>query len=112
MTDSIYLAFAVSVLRSLLLVAGGWLVSRGLAEDALMREVAAGLAIIIVTQVWGFVRIYRARLYARWLLVLGLEEIPEADQDARAAQERGIEFEARLGAKSGDLPDFTGPWRR
>lgn len=95
--ESIYQAFLVSVLRSLLMVAGGWLVSRGLAEDALMREVAAGLALIVVTQVWGFARIYRRQLYQRWLVLLGLRETP-------ATPVTDVEAEARQRVKAGWVP--------
>lgn len=89
MGESIYQAFLVSVLRSLLLVAGGWLVSRGLVEDGLMREVAAGLALIVVTQAWAFWRIHRRGLYQRWLVALGLDSPPDSDPSEidRAAQE-------------------------
>lgn len=83
--ESIYVAFATSILRSLLLVAGGWLVSRGLVDDGVMREAMAGLAIIVVTQVWGFVRIHRRLLYQRWLLLLGLAEPPTTDPAIEAA---------------------------
>ena len=72
MTDSIYMAFAVSVLRSALLIGGGWLVQRGLVEDGLMREVAAGLALIVVTQLWGFIRISQRALYEKWVLWLAM----------------------------------------
>ncbi len=90
------MAFAVSVLRSLLLVAGGWLVSRGLVDDAAMREVAAGLALIVVTQVWAFVRIHRRALYQRWLVALGLDSPADTDpatidQAAREAVRKGLQ---------------------
>ena len=42
MRESVYVAFAASIVRSMLLVAGGWFVSRGLVEDGLMREASAG----------------------------------------------------------------------
>jgi hypothetical protein len=92
--ESVYQAFLVSVLRSMLLVAGGWLVSRGLVDDGLMREVAAGLALIVVSQVWAFVRIHRRVLYQRALLLLGIEAAPGTDPalvetDARAWARRG-----------------------
>ncbi len=93
--ESIYQAFLVSIVRSLLLVAGGWLVSRGLAEADLMREVAAGLAIIIVTQAWAFVRIHRQVLYQKWLLTIGLDSPADTDpstvrEAARSATRRGL----------------------
>lgn len=97
MGESIYFAFAVSVVRSLLLVAGGWLVSRGLAEDnTLMREVATGLALIVVTQGWMFWRIHRRALYQRWLVALGLDSPADTDpatidQAARDAVRRGLQ---------------------
>jgi hypothetical protein len=77
--ESIYQAFVVSVLRSLLLVAGGWLVSRGLVEDGLMREVAAGAALIVVTQVWACWRIHRRAVYMRALLLFGIAASPGTD---------------------------------
>jgi len=77
--ESIYAAFAVSLLRSMLLVAGGWLVSRGLVDDGLMREVAAGLALIVVTQVWGFWRIHRRAVYQRALVLFGIAAAPGTD---------------------------------
>jgi hypothetical protein len=95
--ESIYQAFLFSVLRAALLVAGGWLVSRGLVDDSLMREVAAGLALIIVTQAWSFVRIYKRQLYQRWLVLLGLRETP-------ATPVTDIETEARLRVKAGWVP--------
>jgi hypothetical protein len=82
--ESIYAAFLVSVLRSLLLVAGGWLVSRGLVADGLMQEAMAGLAVIIVTQLWTFWRIHQRRLYEKWVLWLGLDTPPPADIEAAA----------------------------
>jgi len=88
MGDSMYQAFAISILRSLLLVAGGWLVSRGLVDTTLMREVATGLALIVVTQVWGFVRIYHRVLYQRWLVLLGLQETPATPPEAVIAEAR------------------------
>ncbi len=96
MGESIYVAFLTSVLRSMLLVAGGWLVSRGLVDDGLMREVMGGLAIIVVTQVWGFVRIHRRVLYQRWLTVIGLRNVPSTPtylvQDmARANTKAGLQ---------------------
>lgn len=96
MGESIYMAFAASVLRALLLVAGGWLVSRGVVDDALMREVAAGLALIVVTQAWAFVRIHRRVLYQRWLVALGLDspadsDPAEIDAQARDAAKRGLQ---------------------
>jgi hypothetical protein len=84
--ESIYAAFAVSVLRSLLLLAGGWLVSRGLVDDGLAREVAAGLAVILVTQAWTFWRISRRRLLEKWTLWLALDTPPPADIEAAAAE--------------------------
>jgi uncharacterized membrane protein len=63
--ESLYFTFAVSVLRSLLIIAGAWLVRRGLVEDGLMREVALGLAVLTVTQVWAFWRIKRRVIYTR-----------------------------------------------
>jgi hypothetical protein len=93
--ESIYAAFAVSILRSLFLVAGGWLVSRGLVDDGLAREVAAGLALIVVTQVWGFMRIHRRRLVERWLVAIGLDCPPDTDPavvvaSANDAAKRGL----------------------
>lgn len=73
MGESIYVAFAASILRSALMVAGGWLVSRGAVDDGLMREVVSGLALIVVTQAWGFWRIHRRALYQRWMVLVGLE---------------------------------------
>jgi hypothetical protein len=81
----------------MLLVAGGWLVSRGLVDDGLMKEVAAGLALIVVTQVWSFIRIYRRQLYQRWLVLLGLRETP-------ATPVTDIEAEARQRVKHGWVP--------
>jgi len=98
--DSIYMAFAISVLRSMLLVAGGWLVSRGLVEDGLMREVAAGLAVILAAQAWAFVRIHRRYLYERWLLVLGLDAEPTTDPAVEAA----IRAEAKAMTREGLRP--------
>ncbi len=95
--ESIYQAFAFSVLRSMLLVAGGWLVSRGLVEEDMVREVAAGLALIIVTQAWSFVRIYKRQLYQRWLVLLGLRETP-------ATPVTDIEAEARQRVNHGWVP--------
>ncbi len=95
--ESIYMAFAFSVLRAALLVAGGWLVSRGVVDDSLMREVAAGLALIIVTQIWSFTRIYKRQLYQRWLVRLGLRETP-------ATPVTDIEAAARARVKDGWVP--------
>jgi hypothetical protein len=100
MNESIYMAFLVSVLRSMLLVAGGWLVSRGLVEDGLAREVASGLAVIVVAQVWAFVRIHRRRLYERWLVILGLDAEPTSDPEVAAA----ITQEAKVRVKAGWVP--------
>jgi hypothetical protein len=64
-TESIYVAFLVSVLRSLLMFCGAWLVSRGLVDGELTRQVAEGLALIVVHQAWGFWRIHKRAIYAR-----------------------------------------------
>jgi hypothetical protein len=90
MGDSIYQAFAVSVLRTGLKVAGGALVARGLVDDGLMQEVAAGLAIVIVTQAWDFWRIHKRELHQRWLVVLGLRASPYVQPSTivEAAKER------------------------
>lgn len=95
MSDSIYMAFAVSVLRSALLIGGGWLVQRGLVEDGLMREVAAGLALILVTQLWGFIRISQRALYEKWVLWLAMREPATSDPNAAAA----VKAEARFFTK-------------
>lgn len=95
--ESIYVAFFASVLRSLLLVAGGWLVSRGLVDDGLMREVAAGLALIVVTQAWGFWRIHKRTLYQKWLLVIGLDSPPDRDP-------RDVDREAQDATRQGLIP--------
>jgi hypothetical protein len=100
MIDSIYAAFAVSVIRSALLVAGGWLVSRGMVDDGLAREVASGLALIIVTQGWGFLLIHRRRLYERWLLILGLDAMPTSDPEVAAS----IAQEAKVRVRAGWVP--------
>jgi len=97
MGETVYVAFFVSILRSMLLVAGGWLVSRGLVDDGLMREVAAGLALILVTQVWAFVRIHRRVLYQRWLVLVGL------DGDAYTPPAI-VEAEAKSRVKDGWVP--------
>jgi hypothetical protein len=101
MGESIYLAFAVSIVRSALLVAGGWLVSRGLTDDAMMREVAAGLALIVVTQAWVFWRISRRRLYEKWILWLGLDT-PPPDDIAQAAED--VRRDARYFTQQGMEP--------
>ena len=101
MPESIYVAFAVSILRSMLLVAGGWLVSRGLVDDGLMREVVAGFAVIVVTQAWGFWRIHQRRLYEKWLLWLGLDTPPPADIETAAAD---VRRDAAYFTKQGMLP--------
>jgi hypothetical protein len=99
--ESIYVAFAASILRSLLLVAGGWLTSRGLVEDGIMREAMAGLALIVVTQVWSFWRIYQRALYQKWLLWLGLDTPPPADMEQAAAT---VKKDAQYFTKQGLLP--------
>lgn len=104
MSESIYMAFAVSVLRSLLLMAGAWLVHRGLVDDAQMREVAAGLALIFVTQGWAFFRIHQRRLFEAWLLALGIAETPSTNPavaaqvraDAKAMTREGLRPEGGL----------------
>jgi hypothetical protein len=101
MGESIYVAFGVSVVRSLLLVAGTWLVSRGLVDDGLAREVAAGLAVIVVTQAWSFWRIHRQRLYEKWLLWLGLDTPPPADIETAA---KDVQRDARYFTSKGMQP--------
>lgn len=95
--ESIYFAFAVSILRTSLTVAGAWLVSRGLVDDGLMREVMAGLAVLVVTQAWAFYRIHRRRLYEQWLLLLGLQEEPTKDPAVAEAIKADATFYARQG---------------
>lgn len=90
--ESIYVAFAVSVIRTALTFAGAWLVQRGMVEDGLMREVAAGLALVAVTQVWGFWRAHQRALYQRWLLWLGMQEPSTADPDVMAAVKADAKF--------------------
>jgi ABC-type nickel/cobalt efflux system permease component RcnA len=87
-----YRAFAISILRTMLKVAGGALVARGLVEDGLMQDVAAGAAIVIVTAMWDFWRIYRRQIYQNALVFLGLQEqMAETDEGKRAQAERIFE---------------------
>jgi hypothetical protein len=103
--ESIYVAFASSILRSMLLVAGGWLVSRGLVDDnGLMREVASGLSLIVVTQVWSFWRIHKRELYQRWLVLLGLRERMAADTGRQALQADYVVAMAKSRTKDGLQP--------
>jgi hypothetical protein len=98
MGESIYFAFFASILRAMFLVAGGWLVSQGLVDDGLMREVAAGLALIVVTQCWSFWRIHKRTVIHRWVLLLGLES------DPAITPPEVIEAEARARWRDGWLP--------
>ena len=100
MGESVAFAFFVSILRTALILAGGWLVSKGLVEDDLMRQAAAGFALLVVTQVWAFWRIHRRALYQRWLVVLGLEA--EATTDPAIAKE--IETLAKDMTRDGAQP--------
>lgn len=100
MGESIYKAFATSVLRTALKVAGGWLVARGLVADGLMQDVAAGLALVVVTQAWDFWRIHRRVLYQRWLLVLGIAEPATRDPGVADA----IRSDAQYFTKQGLQP--------
>lgn len=86
MGESIYQAFLISILRTLLVMAGTWLVQRGLVETALMQEVAAGLALLIVTQLWAFYRLHQRALYQRWLVLLGLRETTATPPEAVIAE--------------------------
>ncbi len=86
MGESIYMAFLTSILRAMFLVGGGWLVSRGLVEDGLMREVAAGLALIVVTQAWSFWRIHKRTLVHRWAVIIGLEADPTTPPELVVAE--------------------------
>lgn len=90
MGDSIYQAFAISVLRTLLVMAGTWLVQRGLVDTSLMHDVAAGLALLVVTQLWAFYRVHQRALYQRWLVLLGLQQTPATPPETiiAAAQQR------------------------
>lgn len=97
MGESIYVAFCTSILRAMLLVAGGWLVSRGLVDDGLMREVAAGLALIVVTQAWAFVRVHRRLIYQQWLTLIGLESDPETPPEL-------VQAEAKARVRDGWIP--------
>lgn len=96
MGESIYKAFAISILRTALKVLGGYLVARGLVDDGLMQEVAAGAAIVMVTTVADFIRIHRRTLYQRWLVALGLDSPADTDpatidQAARDAVRKGLQ---------------------
>lgn len=95
--ESIYFAFAVSIIRTGLTVIGAWLVSRGLVEDGLAKEVAAGLAVIVVSQVWGFWRAYSRTIYQKWLVAIGLDSPADTDP----AQ---VEQAAKKATKEGMLP--------
>lgn len=102
--ERIYVAFAASVVRGMLLVAGGWLVSRGLVEDGLMKEVAAGLALIFVTQAWSFWRIHQQDIYQRWLVLLGLREPTPLSLMAQDEQATQVERAAKSRTKEGWIP--------
>jgi hypothetical protein len=104
MGESIYKAFAVSVLRTALKVAGGALVARGLVDDGLMQEVMAGLAVIIVTQAWDFWRIHKRALFQRWLVLLGLRERMAADTGRQALQADYVVAMAKSRTKDGLQP--------
>lgn len=97
MGESIYQAFLISILRTLLVMAGTWLVQRGLVETSLMQEVAAGLALLIVTQMWAFYRVHRRALYQRWLVLLGIEA-PTGHTDPADIEAQAQRF-VRLGLK-------------
>ncbi len=86
MRESVYVAFAASIVRSMLLVAGGWFVSRGLVEDGLMREAVGGLAVITVTQSWAFWRLHRRLIYQKWLVLIGLESEPTTPPEVVKAE--------------------------
>lgn len=97
MGESIYKAFAISVLRTALKVLGGYLVARGLVDDGLMQEVAAGAAIVIATSLWDFWRIHRRALYQRWLVLLGIEA-PTGHTEPEDVEAQAQRF-MRLGLK-------------
>lgn len=96
MGTNIYKAVLIAIARNLLLVVGGWLVSRGLLDDGLMQEAVTGLAAILVATVWEFVALHRQRLYERWLVALGLDSPADSDpatidEAARDATRRGLQ---------------------
>ena len=99
--DSIYKLFAISLLRTMLKVAGGMLVAQGLVEDGLMQEVAAGAAIVIVSAVWDFWRIYRRQLFQGALVFLGLREQMEETSSGRQMQAERIFKEAQSLSRRG-----------
>jgi len=92
--ESIYRLFAISVLRTMLKVAGGALVARGMVDDGLMQDVAAGAAIVIVTTLWDFWRIYRRQLFQGALVFLGLREVMAETNEEKLAQAQRIFKEA------------------
>ena len=86
MVDNIYVAFLASILRKLLTIAGAALVARGWSDDALVGEVIAGLSLLLASTLWSFWDLHRAQLYARLLILLGLEADPSTPPARIAAE--------------------------
>jgi hypothetical protein len=86
MGDSVIKGVCVSVLRGALIAAGAWFVRKGWVEDGMWQEAATGLAVIVVTQVWGWWRINRRALIHQWEVRLGLEATPETATEILTAE--------------------------
>jgi hypothetical protein len=76
MVDDLAVRFLASLLRKLLTIAGTWLVTHGWSDDTLVGEVIAGLSMVLAATLWSFWDLHRAALFARLLVVLGLEAPP------------------------------------
>ena len=77
--DNIYQQLVLVLLRKALTALGAILVARGWADEALVSEVAAGVALLLVSTLWSLWALHRRRLYAQLLLRLGLAAPPDTD---------------------------------
>lgn len=105
--NAVYRVILHSIVRSLLSMAGAWLVAHGLLDPGLVQDGATVVAYLIIDKVWELyvahrAEIYRA-LYERWLLVLGIKA------DPGSAQPDVIRADARELARSGMVPVAEGP---
>jgi hypothetical protein len=105
MGESVIKGVFVSILRGALIAGGAWFVRKGWVEDGMWQEAAGGLALIAVTQVWGWVRINRRVLIRRWEVLIGIES------DAGTAPEV-ITAEAQARYRDGWMPPPTVPDNR
>jgi hypothetical protein len=102
MGESVIKGVFVSILRGALIAGGAWFVRKGWVEDGMWQEAATGLAVIAVTQMWGWWSIHKRALVRRWEVLIGLESTPDTAPEVVTA-------EAKARVRDGWMPPPSEP---